>query len=304
MEEELYKKISELLKDVDNQIPIFSEVLTGVGNCMLNLHYSWRRFVETKEVDEADAIAQCMLQMMICKVRSVTNLSEGIVIIPDKPSLRILDIPTIASVVRNMYEMAFVFHNIFVEQPSKEERDIILYLWEIKGLNNRQGLHLVPDEYKNREADEKRQIDELRNKIIASIDKINTSDQVKKDVLHVIDTKGTNIKGYTFEKDGTGRIVSFKDVRFDAGYESLQKYIHPDAYRFLSFITHPSYISVLQFGQMFNGNEDKAHLRTLLALAALLASHMCFDFVRSVTDAQMVYDALDDEGKRIIETWK
>ena len=136
------------------------------------------------------------------------------------------------------------------------------------------------------------------------IDKINISDQVKKDVLHVIDTKGTNIKGYTFEKDGTGRIVSFKDVRFDAGYESLQKYIHPDAYRFLSFITHPSYISVLQFGQMFNGNEDKAHLRTLLALAALLASHMCFDFVRSVTDAQMVYDALDDEGKRIIETWK
>ena len=178
MEEELYNKISKFLKDVDNQILIFSEVLTGVGNCMLNLHYSWRRYVETKEVDEADAIAQCMLQMMICKVRSVTNLSEGIVINPDTPSLRILDIPTIASVVRNMYEMAFVFHNIFVEQSSKEERDVVLYLWEIIGLNNRQGLHLVPDEYKNREADEKRQIDGLRSKIIAIVDKINVSDKV------------------------------------------------------------------------------------------------------------------------------
>jgi hypothetical protein len=303
MEEELYNKISKFLKDVDNQIPIYTEMLSGVGNCMLNLQYNWRRYVETKEVDEADAIAQCMLQMMICKVRSVTNLSEGIVINPDTPSLRILDIPTIASVVRNMYEMAFVFHNIFVEQSSKEERDVVLYLWEIIGLNNRQGLHLVPDEYKNREADEKRQIDGLRSKIIAIFDKINVSDKVKKDVLHVIDTKRTNIKGYSFEKDETGRIVSFKDVRFDAGYGNLQNHIHPDTYRYLSFLTHPSYISVLQFGQMFNKNEDKVQLRMLLVLARQLASRMCLDFVHSVTDAQKVYNALDDEGKMIIETW-
>lgn len=303
MEEELYKKLSEFLKDVDNQIPIYTEMLSGVGNCMLNLQYNWRRYVETKEVDEADAVAQCMLQMMICKIRSVTNLSKGNVLIPDKPSLKILDIPTIASVVRTMYEMAFVFHNIFVEQSSKEERDILLYLWEIKGLNNRQGLHMVSTEYKDQEKREKQQIDELRNKIIAIFEKINVSYKANNDILKMINGEGTTIKGYSFEKDETGRIVSIIDVRFDAGYRGLQNHIHPYTYRFLSFLAHPSYISVLQFGQMFNKNEDKIQLRTLLVLAIQMASRMCLDFVHSVTDAQKVYNALDDEGKMIIETW-
>lgn len=279
-------------------------MLQEVGNCMLNLHYNWRRYVETKEVDEADAIAQCMLQMMICKVHSMIKLSKGNTIIPENPSLKILDIPTIVSVVRNMYEMAFIFHNIFVEQASAEERDILLYLWEIKGLNNRQGLRMVPAEYKNQEENEKEQIEELRNKIIAILDKMNIAGAVKTEILKLIKTKGTNIKGYSFEKDNEGKIVLFKDVRFDTGYETFQKHIHPDTYKFMSFITHPSYLSVLQFGQMFNKNEDKTHLRTLLAVATQMASRMCLDFVHSVTDAQAVYDALDDEGKMIIESYR
>lgn len=299
-----YEKLREFLSEVDNQIPIFTQVLLGVSNCMLNLYYNWRRQAETKEVDEADAIAQCMLQMMICKVHSVIKLSEGNAILPEQSSIKILDIPTLASVVRNMYEMAFVFHNIFVEQASTEERDILLYLWEIKGLNNRQGLHMVPVEYKNQEENEKEQIEELRNKIIAILDKMNVAGAVKTEILKAIKTKGTNIKGYSFEKDNDGKIVLFKDVRFDAGYEAFQKHCHPDTYKFLSFVTHPSYLSVLQFGQMFNKNEDRTQLRTLLAVATQIASRMCLDFVHGATDAQTVYDALDDEGKTYIETWR
>ena len=63
---------------------------------------------------------------------------------PERPDLRIPDIPSMAAIVRSMYELEFVFHNLFVEQPTEAERNVILYLWEIKGLNNRQGLQLVP----------------------------------------------------------------------------------------------------------------------------------------------------------------
>jgi hypothetical protein len=55
---------------------------------------------------------------------------------------------------------------------------------------------------------------------------------------------------------------------------------------------------------MFNKNEDKIHLRTLLAVATQMASRMCLDFVHGVTDAQAVYDALDHEGKMIIESYR
>lgn len=75
---------------------------------------------------------------------------------------------------------------------------------------------------------------------------------------------------------------------------------HPDTYKFLSFISHPSYIGVLQFGQMFNKREDRYQLRTLLAETFQLASLMCVDFVNGIPGAKEVFDGLPNEKKSIV----
>ena len=290
----------QLFENVDNQINAFTEMLSELSECMFELFYHWRRQADSVIVEEADAIAQCMFQMMICKVRSIIQLSKGVSVMPERPDLRIPDIPSMAAIVRSMYELEFVFHNIFVEQPTKAERNIILYLWEIKGLNNRQGLQLVPPEHKVQEEKEKGQIQDLRNAIASTIEEMDMSDRVKKQIKKAINTNGTNIKGYRFVKDDEGQIIAFQDYYFADGNDDLLRNNHPDTYKFLSFVSHPSYISVLQFGQMYDKREDRNQLRTILAESFQLASLMCVDFVNGIPGAKEVFDRLPNEKKSVI----
>ena len=185
MDKSSIEYLKKQFENVDNQITTFTAMLSELGDNMLELFYHWRRQADNMKVEEADAIAQCMFQMMICKIRSIIQLSKGVSIIQERPDLRIPDISSLASIGRSMYELEFVFHNVFIEQPTKEERNIVLYLWEIKGLNNRQGLHLVPPEYKEQEENEKEQIQDLRNAIVSTLEEMNMSDEVKNQIIAV-----------------------------------------------------------------------------------------------------------------------
>lgn len=293
-------ELSELLNNVDIQIDVVLRYVKSISDVMFNLFFNWRRTYSEKNVSEADAIAQCILQMMNCKLQSFLKLSEGITIIPQNKSFMILDISSLTTIVRSMYELVFIFHNIYVEQKTEEEKNIVLYLWEIRGLNNRQGLSNVPEEYKEKEEREKKQIEELRGKIGKIINELNIIDEVKLQLERVVKSNTTKIKGYRFEKDNNDRIISFQDLRMEDNVEellNLDEYIN--VYRFCSVHSHPSYLSVLQFGQMYNGDEYKMYLRTLLLTVAQLACTMIKDFVENITGAREIYNKFSDEEKNV-----
>ena len=293
-------ELSELLNNVDIQIDVVLRYVKSISDVMFNLFFNWRRTYSEKNVSEADAIAQCILQMMNCKLQSFLKLSEGITIVPQNKSFMILDISSLTTIVRSMYELVFIFHNIYVEQKTDEEKNIVLYLWEIRGLNNRQGLSNVPEEYKEKEEREKKQIEELRGKIGKIINELNIIDEVKLQLERVVKSNTTKIKGYRFEKDNNDRIISFQDIRMEDNVEellNLDEYIN--VYRFCSVHSHPSYLSVLQFGQMYNGDEYKMYLRTLLLTVAQLACTMIKDFVENITGAREIYNKFSDEEKNV-----
>ena len=125
------------------------DCLELVCDGLFHLFYNWRKEKEGFEntVSEADAYAQCLLQMAVCKIRTIINLCDGVAVVPENRSIKVLDIPSMCSVVRSLYELTFVFHNIYVEQNSLIERNIVLKIWQIKGLNNRQNFPSVPAEY-------------------------------------------------------------------------------------------------------------------------------------------------------------
>lgn len=290
-------ELSELLNNVDIQIDVVLRYVKSISDVMFNLFFNWRRTYSEKNVSEADAIAQCMMN---CKLQSFLKLSEGITIIPQNKSFMILDISSLTTIVRSMYELVFIFHNIYVEQKTEEEKNIVLYLWEIRGLNNRQGLSNVPEEYKEKEEREKKQIEELRGKIGKIINELNIIDEVKLQLERVVKSNTTKIKGYRFEKDNNDRIISFQDIRMEDNVEellNLDEYIN--VYRFCSVHSHPSYLSVLQFGQMYNGDEYKMYLRTLLLTVAQLACTMIKDFVENITGAREIYNKFSDEEKNV-----
>ena len=72
-------------------------------------------------------------------------------------------------------------------------------------------------------------------------------------------------------------------------------------YRFLSIHGHPSFLGVLQFGQMFNTNDDIKFQRILLIIASKLASIVAIDFRDNIIGAKEIYDNLPETEKKNIQ---
>lgn len=287
---------------IDEQISIMRSGLQTVCDGLFHLYYNWRRVKGENDIPESDAIAQCILQIVVCKIRSLLDMSNGINVRPEKDTIRILDIPSLISVLRSLYEMVFVFHNIYAEQETKEERDIVLCIWEIRGLNNRQNMPVVPLAFKEKEEEEKKQIENLKSRIISIAANLDMSDEIRKQLINVASIKTVEIKGYRFKKDSeNNRIMAFEDYRYEEGAEALLRTDAP-TYRFLSIHGHPSYLGVLQFGQMFNSDTDKNFLRTILTCACKLASTIAVDFHEHIDGAGGVFLQLNENEKKFIIT--
>ena len=197
--------------------------------------------------------------------------------------------------------MVFVFHNIYAEQETKEEREIVLGIWEIRGLNNRQNMPVVPLPFIEKEKIEKKEIENLKRRIISIATNLDMPDKVRKQVINVASIKTVEIKGYRFKKDNENKsIIAFIDYRYEDGAETLLRTDAP-AYRFLSIHCHPSYLGVLQFGQMFNSEADKKFLRTILTCACKLASTIAMDYREHINGAENAFSQLNENEKEYIK---
>ena len=291
----------DLLNNTNVQIDILREYTECISDVVFKMYYNWRRTHNNNDISEADAIAQCILQIMHCKIKSFLKLSEGIAVVPNNESCIILDVPSLTTIVRSMYELTFIFHNIYAEQKSEAEKEIILYLWEIRGLNNRQGLSNIPAEYKGKEEKEKAQIEELRGKIKNITKDLNTSNEIKRQIEGVLKNNSTKIKGYRFVKDNNDRIISFEDIRMeDYAGQLLCIDENLDVYRFCSIHTHPSYLGILQFGQMYNSNADKQFLKTLAMTVCKLSCTIIKDFTDNIKGAHEIFQNLSESEKGMI----
>lgn len=117
----------------------------------------------------------------------------------------------------------------------------------------------------------------------------------------VISSNSVDIKGYKFKKDNKSKIISFNSIRFEQGTEGLVGKSLMPLYRFLSIHGHPSFLGVLQFGQMFNTNDDIKFQRILLIIASKLASIVAIDFRDNIIGAKEIYDNLPETEKKNIQ---
>lgn len=243
----------------------------------------WRE-EHSEQMDVNDAMSHCMLQMMMTKLRSLQVLAKGLPVLPNNPSSAIImDIPSVASIVRGIYEMAFIYHNIFISTENEQERDILLTLWKIRGFNNRQNLNPPEETYIRKEEDEKTYIEGLRHEIVMVLDKINILQSARRAIEKAANKDNSNICGYKFEKKDS-IIVSFKSVPF-SNCEALFSHNYFNAlYPYFSSQSHPSYLGVLQFGQMFNAKADKDMAKTVIFSACICASKFTKDFCDVVAD--------------------
>ncbi len=115
---------------------IVTDAISSLIEKSVEMILLWRKRIPNAE--EADCISQCNLQMATCTAQSILSLAKGIHW--GYHSTFLIDVHSCASLVRALYERAFIFRNIYVSTDNVLERDLLLYIWEIRGLNNRVNL--------------------------------------------------------------------------------------------------------------------------------------------------------------------
>ena len=272
-----------------------NQCLDDISSAMWRVFMTWRE-IHLSDVNEGDAIAQCMLQMMILKGKTLKSMLAGVPLRDGAPtSKKILDIPSLATIIRSIYELAFLFHNIFILSDSKEERDILMFIWKIRGFNNRTNQE-VPEEFREKRETEVEDINEYKRKTKGIVDTLNILKPAKQALYKAIDSDSCMMSGFRFEKDDNDCIVKFSKVSFTQSNALFEHNNYAILYNYLSSLSHPSFLSVLQFGQMYNEDKDKDFSDSFLWTCCICMSKFIRDFCMTVSDGQKIKEDIIGNG--------
>lgn len=258
----------------------------------------WRK--ENPNACEADCISQCNLQMATSTVESILSLAKGIHWGQDQTIL--IDTNACASLVRSLYERAFIYRNIFITTDNLEERDLLLYIWEIRGLNNRLNLKNVPEQFNAHQENDRQEVFKLRKRLYEIVGKMETTKDSREQIANAINKDTAQIKGFRFIKEN-GKIIKFENISL----EESTKYFFDDSsmrdtYTYLSLTSHPSYLGLLQFGIRYkNRNDENELIYIYLSLTYHLLSEITLDFCRATTNAHKFFDKLYPLTERYIK---
>ena len=270
---------------IENQIPDEVQSLYSDANYKAQIldktRYVWCKHIHYN-VSESDRLPLTFVNMMVLKALSLLKLFEGVKIPSCGEDVLVVDTESAITLLRGIYEQTIIFRNLFVYPATDVEKMILLNLWKIKGLRNRQNLENMPRNYGKlveRDADE---ISKLKKAILDLPEQVINHSGIKAIEKYLDKFQGTDtlFAGYMFEKDGStikgGHSISFT--------EAPKEFLHCDElnvvlYRLLSLHSHSSYLSVLQFQEVRQLNDywDYATLilRGLFLMMDIFISDFC-----------------------------
>lgn len=294
----------------DDMIAAASSSLERISNNMYAIVDKFRSDIAKPDDKEDVAIAQCILQMAICKTQSLLQLSGGISIVPDRKDIRLYDPTSMVAILRSLYELVFTFRNIYLMTITEKERKILLNIWKICGLNNRQKEEFptedLPQRYREQREKEAKDIEKMKQEILSVLSTMDITESAQKGieniVKEIIKKKDSSIKGYIFERAGSC-ITSLKRISLTKSPRHIYKTSQLGImYTLFSMYTHPSYLSMLQFGQMYNNGQYKKLLKDVLTSACILNAHLIQDFCQVVPKCQEFYEQM--EGVKMDEEFR
>ena len=263
------------IDDIKIVLEIFSKFLMGT---ISRSHMS----IEASQ-DESDG--KIIFQMIFTKLLSVEKLLDGIQYHKEGVGSlkRIIDPMSIAVLIRSVYEIVCLFNLLFCKVDNTEHKLIIRNLWKISSLLTRQKYvsELTQDQNKSKAKSELAQMNDLKEKIKATNTYAGLTTEAK-EKLH-------------YFMDHHKYLVSFKDDKINEIYWTniyervgIRKIIFKNMYSYFSTRTHPTYVSVFQFKDMFQ--EDEAfksnaqfNVEILFGLLGVFIADYCKTFPDSLT---------------------
>lgn len=260
--------------------------LESIRASLLGILLKWWDTHKTKWND-IDAITQCMMQMVLFKIRSLQEAMKGLPLVPNGQKQTIyLDLSNMASITRGIYESAFIYHNIFISTDNENERQVLVNIWKIEGYNNRHKVP-VPDSMEEDVAQNINTIESLRCATKEILNRMDIVESARTKIEKIIKRDSSNIKGYRFVKS-ENRIIGFEHIDFTNARSIFEHEYMDGTYSYLSYQSHPSFLSLLQFGQLTGKEHLGDMVRPLLMTACFCATKFANDACKVLTDGERI----------------
>lgn len=200
--------------------------------------------------------AKLVLQMVLTKVLHLRSLVNGVSFTTNDGTILndIIDPTIVAISIRNIFETVGMFNLIYRTPKNEDEKTIVYLLWVIAGLAYRQRFetNIISEEVRKKYEFEKQEIRRL------------TSFIEQTPLFQVLDAKNqekirTRIKQkeYLIKFENNEVIfLAWHDLIANMG---IKPGLFDNMYAYFSLYTHPSNVSVFQFGEMFE-DEQKPFL--------------------------------------------
>lgn len=281
----------------EHTISNYVDLLEIFSNCLFNLIESNHN---TPVTNLPDNDAKLLAQMMLTKTLYIKNNLKPISYLGRNNAIIIdlIDPTIIASLIRNIYETSGVFNLIYRNTTNPNEKELVYNLWVLSGLKYRQRFSYkqFSKEIHDKQAEELKQIEHLQNDIISSDLFISMDQKDQKKISNAIKEK----KYLIIITNGHVNHTSFKDLVNIMGVRD--EIILNEIYTYFSLYSHPSNVSVFQFGAMYN-DERKSFLSLALfnvRLSIFFLSIFIADYLFVFPNMNLIFNKLPIRDQVVI----
>jgi len=282
MKEKLRMEYSRLLTPKDLAIMVEShKIIADVGFAILMEH--GKTGTKSPWDHDANLLYQMTLLKSLSVVQHITPINH-VNSIDGSKFKDTYDPFSMLNIVRAQYEAFCNFNNIFIQSKNVDELKLKYFLWVISGLNYRQRFKVTTPEHIKKKEKEKQQIEDLTKEITANNSFLQLDVQSQKNIMD-----GIKKRDWQFKIDGDkASKIAWHEMMTNAGANDMLE----GQYASLSLNTHPSNVSVFQFGTMYTGGMQVTSTRMAIQLSKLFTAMFIRDYLIYFKDYKPYFEKL------------
>lgn len=280
------------LKNISDCIKLLDKFISAYLKIVLKHNYD-------PVLTQAEADSRIAFQMFVTKALGIKKILQGIEYDDGINHLdRIIDPTLLITLIRNMFEALCAFELVYILPDSNDKKLIIYNLYQISGLQYRQRFtyNEMKSEHQSKLELEKKDIDKCI-KEIKETELYNALDSKNKSRIDNA-IKSKNFQIY-IDVNNVVRQYGWGDIPALYGINlSFFKFL----YTYFSLNAHPSYISILQFREMFQKENMECIQLSISAMRScfVFLSICLADYIRLFPQIMDTYNSFSIEDQILL----
>ena len=202
----------------------------------------------------------------------------------DLPSFKFsfVDSASLDVLTRAALEAFLVFHYVFYVPTTKEGKNYRYWVYKAAGIAERESAPVSTKEHRQKQAVEKKELDELRERLKSNTIFQSLTDNQKKQILR-----------------GRWKLPSWREIAIDAG---LSEMIASHMYSSLAGYAHSSMLSIVQMIEAHRDRVEEEAISSSMGTMNVVIANMVREYCGLFSRAQEVLRK-DHEGSCIVDWW-